>query len=194
MKRPTPAISLAWLVALLATGVAIAHADLASSNPGDGTIVTARIDHIELVFSQAIETQFSIIKLYPLVVATSDHGSDETSAQDQDESDQEHEEQPGEGGEHGHDDDHGAEDGSTHALLDAAAEALVTRVLGLDDDHDARVEISVTPATGGSERITLIPRAALESGAYVVMWRALSADGHTIEGFLTFDYRPEHAD
>jgi methionine-rich copper-binding protein CopC len=48
---------------------------------------------------------------------------------------------------------------------------------------------SVAGETANSVTISL--KETLASGAYVVIFRVLSADTHTVEGFITFEIKPE---
>ena len=158
-----------------------AHADLAASSIEDGETLSAAPSEITLTFTEAAEVGFSTFKLYPL-----DVGANEGEAHAEAEEGAEHEH--GET-EESHDetaeDAHG--DSSGHAELDDAAEALVPQVIGLEND-EAQIAVSVEPADGNSETVTLNLDDELAPGAYVVMWRVLSVDSHTIEGFLTFSH------
>lgn len=75
--------------------------------------------------------------------------------------------------------------------LTAAAEALIEEVLELRDDDEARMDTGVVTEERTTPTITLSLREDLEPGSYLVMWRALSIDGHTTEGFIIFTFDPE---
>lgn len=75
--------------------------------------------------------------------------------------------------------------------LTAAAEALIEEVLELRDDDEARVDTGVVTEERTTPTITLSLREDLEPGSYLVMWRALSIDSHTTEGFIIFTFDPE---
>lgn len=66
----------------------------------------------------------------------------------------------------------------------------MNRVIALQGDEADRADAGFTPAEGRSETVTLQLKDDLEPGAYAVMWKVLSVDSHTIEGFLTFTYHP----
>lgn len=168
---------------LFVLSVASAHADLEASSIEDGATITALPSEITLTFTEGVELEFSTFKLHPLNLQ-GETGDDHTEA--------------AEGEDHGHaegEDDHAeAEethgDSSGHAELDAAAEALVPQVIGLEDDP-AQLPVTVSAAPDADTTIALDLEDELAPGPYVVMWRVLSADGHTIEGFLTFTYALE---
>lgn len=74
----------------------------------------------------------------------------------------------------------------------AAAAELVADVLQLRNDQDepARVDVGVlAPTRSGSEIVVGLEK-ELAPGQYVVMWRALSVDSHTTQGFYVFSYSP----
>lgn len=196
MKRSRLAALTGALTLLLAAGPALAHSDLVASTPADGATVTAPMAEIELAFSAPVEVGFSLFKVYPLAVdltATTASPPAEGRAHADDEGG------APEGGEHDHEDadahsddtGHGAEAGSLHARLDAAAEALVAEALPAQDDFGERLAVATRPEAGATDRVVLTLAEELQPGAYVVMWRVLSADGHSREGFLTFVYLPQ---
>lgn len=75
--------------------------------------------------------------------------------------------------------------------LNGLAGQLVGEVLTTREDTGARVDTGVTPAGGQSESVTLALPEELPAGPYVVMWRVLSVDTHTTQGFYVFQYQPE---
>lgn len=172
--------------------LALAHADLESSSIEDGATVTEPLSEVSLTFTEAAELSFSTFKVYPLPADAATAGDDDSGAEDHDENSGDHDETAAAQAEGGHDggaaDDHG--DDSGHGALDAAAETLLAEVMGAQGDEDARADTGVSPSEGQSETVTLRLRGDLEPGAYAVMWRVLSVDAHTIEGFLTFTYDP----
>ena len=183
MKRSKLAALTGALTLLLVAGPALAHSDLVASTPTDGATVTAPLTEIELVFSAPVEVGFSLFKVYPLAIdatATTASPPAEGQAHTDDHADA-----------HSDDTGHGAEAGSLHASLDAAAEALMTEALSAQDDAEVRLALATRPAAGATDRVALALAEELQPGAYVVMWRVLSADGHNREGFLTFNYQPQ---
>jgi len=196
MKRSKLAALTGALTLLLLAGPALAHSDLLASTPADGATVTAPLTEIELVFSAPVEVGFSLFKVYPLAIdATATTASPPAEGQAHTD---DHGGAP-EGGDHDHGDadahsdetGHGAEAGSLHASLDAAAEALVAEALSAQDDAEVSLALATRPIAGATELVALALAEELQPGAYVVMWRVLSADGHNKEGFLTFNYQPQ---
>lgn len=192
---------------LLVPSTALAHAELESSSIEDGATVTGPLTEVSLTFTEAAELGFSTFKVYPLpaeavgdATAGRSEDPDGTPVAEHDEEAGSHDEaaqaetEHGEG-EHTGDatttdavDDHGGE--GEHGALDAAAETLMAEVISVQDDQDARADTGVSPSEGQSETVTLRLKEELEPGAYAVMWKVLSVDAHTIEGFLTFTYDP----
>lgn len=76
------------------------------------------------------------------------------------------------------------------ARLNGLAGALVSEVLEAQGDEDARADTSVRTGERTAETVTLPFKEGLGAGVYVVMWRALSVDTHTKQGFLTFRVAP----
>jgi methionine-rich copper-binding protein CopC len=74
---------------------------------------------------------------------------------------------------------------STDEIMDTAAEEFIPTVLDVTDDEAARADTGVVEKDT-SKTITLKLKDGLAPGAYVVMWRVLSVDTHTVEGSLTF--------
>lgn len=72
--------------------------------------------------------------------------------------------------------------------LNAAAGALVSDVLRKRGDEEARADAGLTASSGTSTDIVIKLKRDLAPGAYVVMWRALSIDTHTTQGFHIFLY------
>ncbi len=75
--------------------------------------------------------------------------------------------------------------------LNGLASQLVSEVLMAQGDEDARDDIGITPSDGSSETLILTLKDGLEPGTYVVMWRVLSVDTHSTDGFYTFSYAPD---
>jgi copper resistance protein C len=168
------------LIALTSFG--FAHGYLASSTPTDGALLSEAPTEIVLEFKEAIEINFSIFKVYPLPEQTEisnqhtetvegiDHNHEETaSGEDAD-------------GEH-------SEEGQAHSAMDAVAETFVPTVLELEGDQAARVDTGLL-SKGTAKKIIIALKDDLAPGAYVVMWRVLSTDTHTVDGFMTFEITP----
>ncbi len=117
------------------------------------------------------------------------HSEGETSSETHSESDTHSE--SSESGEHSAETEHSAEhnESSEHSALDAAAKIFVPTVIDLTDDEDARVDMS-SGAGETANSVTISLKESLAPGAYVVIFRVLSADTHTVEGFITFEIKP----
>lgn len=127
--------------------VVSAHAELATSSVEDGSALTAAPSEITLTFTEAVEAGFSTFKLYPLDLMAAEAGSQAKA----EESDERGHAEAGEG----HNESVTAHsDAGAHAELDAAAEALVSRVIAMEDD-EAQITLSTLPETGQSEMVTL---------------------------------------
>ncbi|MDQ3459241.1 MAG: copper resistance protein CopC [Deinococcota bacterium] len=74
--------------------------------------------------------------------------------------------------------------------LSGLAGALVSEVLEARGDDDARADAGVSTEARTGAEITLALKEGLEPGHYVVMWRVLSIDTHTTQGFYLFTYDP----
>jgi copper resistance protein C len=73
--------------------------------------------------------------------------------------------------------------------LNGQASILVNEVLTKQDDDLERADSSVL-AEGEASTITLELKEDLTPGIYAVMWRVLSVDTHTTQGFYLFEYAP----
>lgn len=76
--------------------------------------------------------------------------------------------------------------------LNGLAGALVSEVLTSRDDADAmaRVDAGLTGAAARTDSVVIGLKSELPAGTYVVMWRVLSIDTHTTQGFAVFEYAP----
>ncbi len=79
---------------------------------------------------------------------------------------------------------------SAEARLNGLAGQLVSEVLETQGDDDARADTGVSTPERTTETVTLPLKPALGAGVYVVMWRVLSVDSHTSQGFVTFRVLP----
>jgi methionine-rich copper-binding protein CopC len=201
-----------FAVLALSTGAAFAHADFLSSTPENRERVTSAPSEIELVFSERLEVAFSTFRVYALPEnlaqaeadtalrentmplgdtdddQTDDHGDDHGNEQDDDHGD-DHADTAGDDDGHDSTDDTG--DDSGHDQGDDPSQgglsAFVTEMLETEDDEAAHEGGDVT--TQGAQ-VSIALASDLEPGWYVVMWRALSADEHPVEGYVTFNYQP----
>jgi copper resistance protein C len=68
---------------------------------------------------------------------------------------------------------------------EAAVEAFVPSVIGLQGDEEARVDTALTK--NGADSVILSLKENLAPGAYVAMYRVLAGDTHAVEAFITFE-------
>jgi methionine-rich copper-binding protein CopC len=204
MKRFITALGLSFVLSL---GFVFAHSELESSTPEDGATLSGAPAEIVLTFKENVETGFSIFKVYalPADMITDAAASSPSATTTHDESEASSEETTSESettkAEHTEDStstsgdaataeeggEHGAEGG--HDTLDTAASAFVPTVIDLQGDEDARADAGVA-TTGSSNTVTINLKENLAPGAYVTMFRILSEDTHTVEGFITFEIAP----
>lgn len=162
------------LIALLASlnfSLGLAHSELTGSEPAAWASLSAAPSEIVLNFSEPVEVAFSIFKVYRL-----DTDTTLTPPASPDESAHEHAAAP-------------AARSPEQLRLNGLAAALVSDVLQTEGDEEARVDRGILES-GQSDRVTLSLREGLEPGTYVVMWRALSVDTHTIQGYYLFELKP----
>ena len=186
---------------LLGAGLAFAHAELETATPAQNSTVTTLPNEITLNFSEAVEVGFSLFKVYKLdeTAPAAETTAETTTAATQDEN---HAEDATENSSEG-DTEGNAEDRDPDAAanadatpptpeqlrLNGLAGALVAQVLEAKGDEAARADAGVaTEAT--SKTVTLNLKPDLAPGTYVVMWRALSVDTHTKQGYYVFTYQP----
>lgn len=143
---------------LALAGSALAHAELSSSTPADGAVLSAAPAVVTLTFTEAVEVRFSTFKVYPLTADIAPAAED------------------------------------AQAQFGGLAGQLVSEVLETRGDEDARADTGTNTGVGTAERTTetiVLPlKPDLDTGVYVVMWRALAVDAHTTQGFLTFRVEP----
>ena len=187
-----------FTVLALGTSAAFAHAELVSSTPEDGETLNTAPTQVELVFSESPEASVSTFKVYPLpddlaaaeaeaaqdeamepLDDTSDDSSDDTSSDDTSSDDSSTDD----------DDSASSDDTSSADSLDSSSSvaAFVSSVITSESDEAERVDTDVSAQ--GSE-ISIDLSTDLAPGWYVAMWRALSDDGHPVEGYVTFNYEP----
>jgi methionine-rich copper-binding protein CopC len=68
------------------------------------------------------------------------------------------------------------------------AQPLVRRLLA--GNAGRRVDVGLATTARTSRSVVLRLRPDLEPGPYVVVWRNLGVDGHSVSGFFVFVYRP----
>ncbi len=76
------------------------------------------------------------------------------------------------------------------ARLNGLAGQLVSEVLETQGDADARADTGLSTSERTTETVTLPLKPDIGPGVYVVMWRVLSVDSHTSQGFVTFWVAP----
>ncbi len=153
---------------LLGAGLALAHAELVTMTPAKNSVLTTLPQSVTLTFSEPVEVGFSLFKVYklePIPASTS-------------------------GGESGGETGGASPESEEEALrLNGLAGTLVTEVLTKRGDEAARADAG--PATTGTaEEVSLNLKEGQGPGDYVVMWRVLSTDTHTTQGFYVFSYQP----
>ncbi|MBB6096857.1 hypothetical protein HNR42_000269 [Deinobacterium chartae] len=134
------------LLAALVFPVALAHSELESATPAEGSRVAAPRE-VKLRFSEEVELKFSTFKVYPVGVT-----------------------------------------GSVQRV-NAAAGMLKAQHLNRRDDASQRADLGVSEKARTAREVTLPLKQNLTPGAYVVMWKVLSVDTHTTEGFYVFNVR-----
>lgn len=82
------------------------------------------------------------------------------------------------------------EPGWDQRRLNAAAGNLVGEVLLRRGDEAERADDGLATTARTSAEILMRLKGDLKPGAYVVMWRVLSIDTHTTQGFYVFTYAP----
>jgi copper resistance protein C len=207
MKRFTTCLASSLFLLL---GLAFAHSDLESSTPADGSVLAEAPKQIVLNFAEEAQLDFSTFKVYPLPLSpeamammeaepvteealVSDATVSETASGEAatSEATSSTEGEPTEDAEHAEGEAHSEESSSegatshTDELMDTAAEEFIPSVLDLTGDEAARVDTGLVEKDT-SATVTLTLKENLAPGAYVVMWRVLSVDTHTVEGSLTF--------
>jgi methionine-rich copper-binding protein CopC len=80
--------------------------------------------------------------------------------------------------------------GTEQRRLNATAGALVSDVLQKRGDEAARADEGTSNTTRTTADVLVKLKPDLDPGAYVVMWRVLSIDTHTTQGFYVFVFTP----
>ncbi|MDR7422122.1 MAG: copper resistance protein CopC [Armatimonadota bacterium] len=79
-----------------------------------------------------------------------------------------------------------SEPGWDRRRLNAAAGAIVSNVLRRTDDEGVRADDGLATTARTTNEVVIRLKPGLGPGAYVVMWRVLSIDTHTTQGFYVF--------
>lgn len=74
--------------------------------------------------------------------------------------------------------------------VNAAAGALMSNVLQKRGDEADRADAGVNVESRTTTDVTMRLKPDLKPGSYVVMWRVLSIDTHTTQGFFVFTFAP----
>ena len=77
----------------------------------------------------------------------------------------------------------------TGTVTNGKLRAFASAKTALKNDAAARADAGTT-STGTTKTVSLKLKPKLNSGVYVVMWKALGADTHTVEGYVYFTYKP----
>lgn len=74
-------------------------------------------------------------------------------------------------------------------ITKAKLQAFAKSKIALKNDLSARADAG-TGLTGTTKTVEIKLKPALKPGVYVVMWRVLGVDTHTVEAYTYFRYRP----
>ncbi len=74
--------------------------------------------------------------------------------------------------------------------VNAAAGALMSNVLQKRGDEADRADAGVDATSRTTTDVAIKLKPELKAGSYVVMWRVLSIDTHTTQGFFVFTLAP----
>lgn len=174
----------------------LAHAELRQATPAQNSIVDTLPSEVTLVFSEPVELRFSLFKVYKLDGTAVLEAATEATAQEGGQSDVEehgaegHPSESADGNEDAGASKSDAPSSSEQLRLNGLAGALVSRVLTARGDEAARADAGLATVEATSETVSLKLKPGFEPGTYVVMWRVLSIDTHTEQGYSIFTYRP----
>ena len=135
--------SLLFVAVLMLLSLALAHSELVSSTPDNGSRVKTMPSSVELKLDDAVEMAFSSFKVYAY----------------------------------------------SGMVTNAQLKAFASAKTALKNDAAARADAG-TSSTGTTKTVSLKLKPKLKPGVYVVMWKALGADTHTVEGYIYFTYKP----
>ena len=77
----------------------------------------------------------------------------------------------------------------TGTVTNGKLRAFATAKTALKNDASARADAG-TSSAGTTKTVSLKLKPKLKPGVYVVMWKALGADTHTVSGYVYFTYKP----
>jgi methionine-rich copper-binding protein CopC len=205
MKRLFTTLSVSFVLSL---GLVFAHSEFESSTPKDGAVLTTAPTEVIINFEKDIQPAFSVFKVYALpaemladaAMADSHSESGEHSEGEGHSEGESHSEGEthSEGESHSESDTHSesdshseegshSEESSEHGAMDAAAKMFIPTVIDLSGDEEARADAGLAATEDVAKSVTINLKEDLAPGAYVAMFRILSADTHTVEGFITFE-------
>jgi methionine-rich copper-binding protein CopC len=189
MKRLFTSLSISFVLSL---GLVFAHSEFESSTPEDGAVLPTAPTEVVITFDKDIQPAFSVFKVYALpaemiaeATTADDSGHSEDGTHSESESHSE-DESHSEGDSHSNESSH-SEESSEHGSMDAAAKMFIPTVIDLSGDEEARADAGIAEAGEMAKSVTINLKENLAPGAYVAMFRVLSADTHTVEGFITFE-------
>lgn len=206
MKRFLSSLTFSLILSL---GLVLAHSEFESSVPEDGAVLAEAPTTVVINFEKDIQPKFSVFKVYAipaemLAAATTEDGghsegetehsetssdSSATTEGEHSEGDTHSEEHSGSAS-HSEGETHG-EEGGEHSVMDAAAKLFMPTVIDLTGDEEARADTGIADAGDTAKSVTINLKENLAPGVYAAMFRVLSADTHTVEGFITFEIKPE---
>jgi copper resistance protein C len=188
MKHLVKILSVSFILFL---GLGFAHSEFESSTPEDGAVLETAPTEVIINFDKDIQPAFSIFKVYPLpadfiadaAMTSDEHSEGEPHGESSDHSETEtHSE-----GEHGHSEAEAHPESEQHSVMDEAAKLFIPTVIDLTGDEEARADTGLTATEDRAKSVTINLKEDLAPGAYVALFRVLSADTHTVEGFITFE-------
>jgi copper resistance protein C len=74
--------------------------------------------------------------------------------------------------------------------LEAEAEALASKLTMKKNDASARADAGFKGDSDETTKFTINLKPGLKPGVYVVMWRLLGTDTHTVSGNIWFQFKP----
>jgi copper resistance protein C len=74
--------------------------------------------------------------------------------------------------------------------LEAQAEALAEKLTLKKNDQNARADAGFKGMSDETTKVSVNLKPRLKPGVYVVMWRLLGTDTHTVSGNIWFQYKP----
>jgi copper resistance protein C len=135
--------SVLLIAALILSSLVLAHSELVSSTPANGSTVKTMPSAVRLNLDDAVEMAFSTFKVYAY----------------------------------------------TGAVTNGKLQTFASTKTALKNDLNARADAGTT-SEGTTKTVSLKLKPQLKPGVYVVMWKALGADTHTVEGYIYFTYKP----